>query len=57
MYLDVAIKINEFISNLQEPQRFLMYMLIYIGIPLLCMLLYKADKKMHENNWLFLKCK
>lgn len=57
MYLDVAIKINEFISNLQEPQRFLMYMLIYIGIPLLCMLLYKADKKIHENNWLFLKGK
>ena len=50
MYLDYAVKLNEFIYNLQEPQRFLMYMLLYVGLPLLCVLLYAVDKKIHENN-------
>ena len=44
MYLDYAIKFNEFISNLQEPQRFLMYMLLYVGLPLLLILLCSIEK-------------
>lgn len=44
MYLDYAIKLNDFISNLQEPQRFLMYMLLYIVLPLLLILLGSIEK-------------
>ena len=45
MYLDVAIKINEFINNLQVPQKILMYLLLYVVLPLLLILLYYIEKR------------
>lgn len=44
MYLDIAIKINEFVNNLQVPQKILMYLLLYVILPLLLILLCYIEK-------------
>ena len=44
MYLDYAIKLNEFIDKLQEPYNFIIAMLVYIILPLLLILSCNIEK-------------
>lgn len=45
MYIDIILKINQAIMELEEPIRLLCYLSLYIGIPLLCVVLYYIDNK------------
>ena len=45
MYIDLVLKINQAIIELEEPIKFLCYLSLYIGIPLLCVVLYYIDNK------------
>ena len=46
LYTDMAIKLNQYIDTLQEPQRFFIYLLIYAGTPLLLIfLVWLANRK------------
>lgn len=50
MYLDFAIWLNQTINKLQEPQKFLVYLGLYIGIPLVLIgLVYISNRKEKEN--------
>ena len=48
MYLDSAIKLNQYISTLEEPTKFFVCFGIYVGLPLLCVVLYLLDKKIEK---------
>ena len=42
--LEIIYKLNTFIDALPEAQRFFAYIVLYIGLPLLCFLLVYLDK-------------
>lgn len=50
MYIDLVLKINQDIMQLEEPIRLLCYLSIYIGIPLLCVVLYYIDNKISVSR-------
>lgn len=50
LYTDMAIKINQYIDTLQEPQRFFMYLLIYAGTPLLLVFLAWLSNRLEKRK-------
>lgn len=50
MYIDIILKINQAIMELEEPIRLLCYLSLYIGIPLLCVVLYYIDNKISVSR-------
>lgn len=50
MYLEQIIQFNDYITSLTEPNRFLMYLLIYVGLPLLCVVLLYIDKNIEKKK-------
>lgn len=48
MMIDSALALNQYINSLQEPSRFFAFMGIYVGLPILCLLLLLLDKKLQE---------
>ena len=50
MWLDYSIKLNQYISSLEDPTRFFVVMGIYIGIPLLLVFLLWLDKKIEQKK-------
>lgn len=61
MYFDLAIKFNQFLEKLEEPNRIFLILIIYIGLPILCIALYKLDnaiqKRGEEKIWKIKKTK
>lgn len=47
----MAIQVNQFIDSLQEPYKLLCYLGLYVGIPILCIVLYFLDKKLTKIKY------
>ena len=51
MFLEEITQLQQWINNLQESKRIIIYSLIYIGIPLLCIILIYIDKNIEIKKW------
>lgn len=45
MYFDMTMQSAQYINTLEEPAKILIYLFIYVEIPLICIILYVFDKK------------
>lgn len=50
MYLEQTMQFTQWLNSLPEAQRFIGYVLLYIGLPALCFLLWAIDKKINERK-------
>lgn len=50
MLLEETIQLQQWINNLQDPQRLIIFFLVYAGIPLLCIILICIERKLEEKR-------
>ena len=50
MYLEQTLQLLQWIDTLQEPQKLTMYLLIYIGLPLLLITLLLINNKIESKK-------
>lgn len=50
MYLEQTLQLLQWIDTLQEPQKLTMYLLIYLGLPLLLIILLWLNNKVQIKN-------
>lgn len=50
MYLELTMEINKFIDSLGQPTSFFCYLALWLGIPILCLLITMLDHKLEEKQ-------
>lgn len=50
MYTEQVMQLTQWLNSLPEAQRFLGYMVLWVGLPAICILLWAIDKKISEKK-------
>ena len=48
MYFDLSMQFIQYLDTLEEPTKAIVSVCVYIGLPLLCIVLYFLDKKIER---------